>query len=255
MLRKLLKYDLRANLRIFAFIWPAMLVFAMVDRLVIGLDNGTRASEIAVMLITTLFVFVMIGAFVFTIIITVIRFYGGLLRDEGYLMFTLPAKPWQLILSKILTAMITFVGTTLVCACSVLLLVIGMEDVEFIVSGALTELFARDGVALFAVLLGVLYVISVTVGILQIYFSCAIGHLFRRMRIFFSILAFYAINTTLQTFSMITLMLDTSKYFDALVTINDVNAVLLVAIGLSVLLGAVFFFGSERILHKRLNLE
>ena len=31
-LSKLLKYDLRANLKIFLFIWPAILVFGLLER-------------------------------------------------------------------------------------------------------------------------------------------------------------------------------------------------------------------------------
>lgn len=42
----------------------------------------------------------MVALFVLTMIVIIQRFYKGLLCDEGYLMFTLPVKPWQLIATK-----------------------------------------------------------------------------------------------------------------------------------------------------------
>ena len=42
MLSKLLKYDLRANLKIFLFIWPAILVFGLLERV-----EGNLRSELA----------------------------------------------------------------------------------------------------------------------------------------------------------------------------------------------------------------
>lgn len=101
-LSKLLKYDLRANLKIFLFIWPAILVFGLLERVALMAELPVKISAIFVNLTTVLFVLAVIAACVFALVISVIRFYSGLLRDEGYLMFTLPVRPWQLVLSKLL---------------------------------------------------------------------------------------------------------------------------------------------------------
>ena len=110
-LSKLLKYDLRANLKIFLFIWPAILVFGLLERVALMAELPVKISAIFVNLTTVLFVLAVIAACVFALVISVIRFYSGLLRDEGYLMFTLPVRPWQLVLSKLLTALLTLVVT------------------------------------------------------------------------------------------------------------------------------------------------
>lgn len=93
MLSKLLKYDLRANLKIFLFIWPAILVFGLLERVALMAELPSKISAIFVNLTTVLFVLAVIAACVFALVISVIRFYSGLLRDEGYLMFTLPVRP------------------------------------------------------------------------------------------------------------------------------------------------------------------
>ena len=78
-LSKLLKYDLRANLKIFLFIWPAILVFGLLERVALMAELPVKISAIFVNLTTVLFVLAVIAACVFALVISVIRFYSGLL--------------------------------------------------------------------------------------------------------------------------------------------------------------------------------
>ena len=55
-LSKLLKYDLRANLKIFLFIWPAILVFGLLERVALMAELPSKISAIFVNLTTVLFV-------------------------------------------------------------------------------------------------------------------------------------------------------------------------------------------------------
>lgn len=45
-LSKLLKYDLRANLKIFLFIWPAILVFGLLERVALMAELPSKISAI-----------------------------------------------------------------------------------------------------------------------------------------------------------------------------------------------------------------
>lgn len=63
---------------------------------------------------------VLMGLFFVTLWVIVQRFYQGLLREEGYLMFTLPVKPWQLAASKAVVSLVTatlsgFIGLMAIC--------------------------------------------------------------------------------------------------------------------------------------------
>ena len=51
-LSKLLKYDLRANLKIFLFIWPAILVFGLLERVALMAELPSEISAIFVNLTT-----------------------------------------------------------------------------------------------------------------------------------------------------------------------------------------------------------
>ncbi len=109
MLRKLLKYDLRANMKLYLFIWPAMLLLAGLQRLLLELPVTGFLGHFLMSLLTGLMVLALIAMAVLCFVICVIRFYSGLLRREGYLMFTLPVKPWQLLVSKLVAAMVTII--------------------------------------------------------------------------------------------------------------------------------------------------
>ena len=131
MLSKLLNYDLRANLKIFLFIWPAILVFGLLERIALMAELPVKISAIFVNLTTVLFVLAVIAACVFALVISVIRFYSGLLRDEGYLMFTLPVSTTELIFSKLIVSIVWFLGTFAVDALGLLLsgTIGGYEDI------------------------------------------------------------------------------------------------------------------------------
>lgn len=253
-LSKLLKYDLRANMKIYLFVWPAIITLALIDRLVLTVNlNGVIGSIFAVMT-TFLFVLALIAACILALIISIIRFYSGLLRNEGYLMFTLPVKSWQLILSKFLTALLTIavtIGLSILCAIFVFGGIDGLLDM---LSALLSASDIPTGITLVLTIL--LTVVSLCIAILQIYLSCSIGHLFRRKRILFSILFYYAIDVTVDiiTILLMAVFIGTDSINHLLLSGGE-NVLLTVVLIAETALGCAYFFISERLLRKHLNLE
>ena len=263
MLSKLLKYDLRANLKIFLFIWPAILVFGLLERVALMAELPVKISAIFVNLTTVLFVLAVIAACVFALVISVIRFYSGLLRDEGYLMFTLPVRPWQLVLSKLLTALLTLV-TGLVSFVSVGILFGGIRGLLPSIRTSLEQSFGGIINGWGIALLVLLVVVQVAVSVLQIYLSCSIGHLFRRKRILFAVLFYYAINVVLETVAVTSIIVlsNFEPFCRFLVQLSAgmsapgfFNLFIGVVLALLAVLGIVYFFVTERILRRHLNLE
>ena len=109
MLGKLLKYDFRAMWKQFSVIWLAALVIALINRFTLPFNRkgGLGAeNELLAVITITVFIGVMCAMFVVAMVFVLTRFYRGLLGDEGYLMHTLPVKTWQLVLSKLLCAIV-----------------------------------------------------------------------------------------------------------------------------------------------------
>ena len=264
MMSKLLKYDLRANMKIFILIWPAMLLFAGLQRLLLNFHYEGALASALITLLTTLMVLSMLAAFTLCFVICIIRFYSGLLRREGYLMFTLPVKPWQLLLSKFLTALFTLAVTAVLSYGGIALMFSGTTGVQQLLHG-IKEFFGAlsFGPALLFVLLMLAALANM---ILRVYFVSCLGHLFRRMRLFFSILFYYIITILIQVAAMVAIMgiaiLPADSWLCSLAqwfgTLGANSALSLVFGGLlllNIVAGCVYFFVSEVILRKRLNLD
>lgn len=253
-LRKLLKYDLRANMKIFLFIWPAILVFAVIERLAISADLSGKLGTVLIATTTTIFVLGVIAACIVSLVVSIVRFYSGLLRDEGYLMFTLPVKPWQLILSKFLTALLTVVVTAALSVLASWYLFDGINGFYVVVKALWNALDLPSGLTL--LLTGFVILASICMLLLQIYLSCSIGQLFKRHRILWSVLVYYGINIVIEILSVSSLIgFNAFAVFEYSATVGMLNTLLAVVLAVQTALCVLYFFLSERILRKKLNLE
>ena len=111
MFGKLMKYEMRYLIRIFAPMWVIVLALCTFSRLTIRPDlDGMMYMEgiqallpvLAIMLAVTAIITMMIVATV----VLLQRFYKGMYGDEGYLMFTLPVTTRSLIHSKAFSAVV-----------------------------------------------------------------------------------------------------------------------------------------------------
>ncbi len=265
MLRKLLKYDLRANMKLYLFIWPAMLLLAGLQRLLLELPVTGFLGHFLMSLLTGLMVLALIAMAVLCFVICVIRFYSGLLRREGYLMFTLPVKPWLLLLSKLLAAMLTLIPTCIFAYFGIALILSGTTDGVWNTMFNFSQILDQPLSAGTLILAGLTVLATVANMILRVYFVSCLGHLFRRARIFLSILFYYLIGVLMQITSMLTLV---SVNYEPNTFVNSVftwveslsfNGAMSAFLGtillINVAIGCVYFFVSEVILRKRLNLE
>ena len=126
MLFKLLKYDLRSMWKQLSLVWGAALVLALVNRLTHSLGFMFRARDFENH-IAAITAFALMAVFVTMFIISVVfvlqRFYRGLLGGEGYLMHTLPVRAWELVASKMICAIVTYIGSGIVAVLSILLMI------------------------------------------------------------------------------------------------------------------------------------
>lgn len=256
MLMKLLKHDFRSNLKIFGFIWPAIIVFCLMERLMLSIEiDNTLFDGISFIGVGVLFL-ALIVANVFAFILSIIRFYSGLLGREGYLMFTLPVKPWQLLLSKLIVALTTMLVT----------LVLSVGGAYFVFSGyeTFTQIFdylfssLDSSTRLTMILLCIMPFFSMCLSLLQVYLCGSLGQLFRKNRILWCVLIYFGINIAMEIISsVITFGIIFLSGFDSMSFLMnfDLNVYYVFSIILSLTLATVYFFVSERILRKRLNLE
>lgn len=208
MLGKLMKYDLRSCLRKFGPLWIAIAALAVINGFSMrGLfEQLGRRSGFLSFFFGVLPPMALFGLYVAMAVLTLIficeRFYKGLLGDEGYLMFTLPASVDAHIASKTLSALILEIASWLVALVSGMLLLL-INDPGSLLEGFrefLRSLGAAEIPAAMPWLLLELLVLMLVVAAaetLKIYTAIALGHLARRRRAFWAILAYLGINFVL----------------------------------------------------------
>lgn len=216
-----------------------------------------------------MYIIIMVGMFVMTFIMMIQRFYKNLLSDEGYLMLTLPVKPWKHIVSKLMVSMLWVVASGIVALISILIIALKKGDLTQFTVGFATfyhQAFEQLGASVFLlsfeIIIGIL--ISLASGILIIYASIAIGHLVNQHKMLASFGAFIVLSTLPQILLMLISLIPGTAYFSNIhiSSSNDFIGMqsvvqLMIAYGIMFigLLCAVYFAITNFILSKRLNLE
>lgn len=197
MLWKLLKYDFRSMGKSFALIWPAALVLALINHFTLPYDENLKeGSELLTVIMIIAFTAVLLAMFVAVMIFVIQRFYKGLLGDEGYLMHTLPVHPWQLVISKLVCAVVTALVSLAVAffACILMVPIRWGQVLRIAFFQDLWEgiLHNPDAIVYLLEFL-LLVVIALALVTTMAYLSMAVGHLFRR-RVIMSVAAFIALD-------------------------------------------------------------
>ena len=134
---------------------------------------------------------------VFTVMIVIRRFYSGLLKREGYLMFTLPVKPWQLVLSKLICALATTVVNGIVGILAMFLMMPLEWDELFdtqVWQAVFHNLAQQPDIILYFLEFFLLLLVMCAAIFMTLYLAMAIGHLFSKRRILMSVAAFFGLN-------------------------------------------------------------
>jgi hypothetical protein len=111
MLGKLLRYEFKALLRILPALYLAILVLAVAAGLNRSLAEDYVRDPLGRYLEPALGM-MFLALFVVNLIVVILRFRDNFLRDEGYLMFTLPVTERELAASKAIAGFCSFLLTT-----------------------------------------------------------------------------------------------------------------------------------------------
>ena len=264
---KLMKYDLRAALRLFLPIWIGTLVLSGINA--IAINTSLNREHWVLNLLTNLTmianVLLLVSVFVITLIYIVLRFYQSMLKDEGYLTFTLPVRVDSILWAKIFNGMILYGGTFLVFIASIFIFVSGslsLDDLPYIWRGLMNTMTV--GELIFTVMIAVVLVlVGLIASLLQMYAAMAIGQTAKKQKVFASVAAYIGINIAIST---ATSVIGTPVLVRGVVlweklpiaSMREVHiawlfmAVILVA---NAVLGAAFYFITRHMFSRKLNLE
>ena len=277
MLGKLMKHEFRATARIMLPVMGAMAALALLANLSIrGLAGNLSDVPMLKILFTLIIIFfgaAVVATAVMSLVIMVSRFYRNLLKDEGYLMFTLPVSVHELIWSKLIVSLVWFLATGLLIFLVMALMALNLShtNLEMILKqlpswseilGWLDEAGVRGQVITFLVqtVLGTL--IGIIAACLHFYAAMALGHMFSKDKVLLSIVFFvgisFAFNLMEMGYGVVGFglsdleNLDMSSGREGLAFVSNV---IWHGIGLSAVQAAVLYLAAFLGLKKGLNLE
>lgn len=217
MLKKLYKHEFKALTRWIKYVWLAILVIAILNRITLeisirtisnsqGSDFDVLASSLLLSITVPVFILhgVAIGSSaLIATIITVVRFYKNMFSHEGYFTFSIPVKPVDHLWCKLLCGVAISFITSLMAVLSVSILFIGNAEIGEIIK----EVFLGIGeilgkvqfgsgalhVALFSIEGVILLIASLVSPILTFYVAIVLGQSFKN-RIGGAILCYFVIN-------------------------------------------------------------
>lgn len=271
---KLIQYEFRSIVKMMGIVWVALPAMAVIMSLFQFLfDDGWAENHFLVNTLSAIVSFMYFAIFVALIVVTVLiiitRFYRGLMRDEGYLMHTLPVKTWQLITAKGIVAVCVELISMIVAIISIIIL--GLESGslgnawEFI-AGMCREFAEHPAFIGLTLEVLVLIVAVCAAGNYRVYAAMSIGQLASKHRIALSVAAYLGIGVALMLIlSILNAIMNLDLFggiFDAvggwirgMEPTGMASAFLLMAIASQAVLIAIYHVISEQILRKRLNLE
>jgi len=284
MLGKLLKHEFRYMSKICLPTLLIMLGICIAGRGITLLVSRFAAESVTAALEALMFsgtYIAVIASSVVVTIVTVVRFYRNMVRDEGYLMFTLPVTVSQLIISKLITALtwqiLGAIATVIAFAVSLVNsvlwrdtysgygIVIENTELDFMF-GDMIEYFRpyTSQIVVFLILLIVMALVSSVMGILMYYAAIALGQLMRGSRVVSAVAAYIGLNFVSQiVMSLVSVpvmsamtrnlvMGDTPQVGDV---IGQINIVMVIFTLVALLIASTLYLITHSVLSKRLNLE
>lgn len=209
MVRKLMKHELLALFRILVWFMGAVMLLGILARISLELVNLVDTDAIGVnvgLTMSTTFsvmfwFFSIMALWYAALIVSVVRYFKSLFTGEGYLTFSLPVKPTQLLIAKFLSALIATAACVAVVILSCLVMLpsaawAGLGDALYSAFAAIREFVASEPLIVLEIILG--FIAFLPAGLLYLYLVASIGQLFTKGRIVITIALYYAISFGMQ---------------------------------------------------------
>lgn len=269
MVKKLLKHEFLAWMRVMPILYGIMLAVAAINRCIQLFGNDSIYYGIIFGSGIFMYVAALMAGIVAPMIFGVVRFYRNLFTGEGYLSFTLPVTPANHLWVKALTAVCFSILSVVVAVLSGVIITAGEVFSEIWKAAAyLLDMIPEKlggHVALYCMEAAVFAVLGVFASYLLYYMYICIGQLSRKNRILAAVGAYFAVYVISQIFGtgvgLLLLILEEAGVLERVsqfVIRNPVETVHIAQCGgilINAALSAVCYLVCHRIIRKKLNLE
>lgn len=144
MLGKLIKHELRAMLNKFSLVAVIFLVVSVIVRIMTLFEDAMEDSisfTMSFVFITSVFVIGLVGLNFYALFSSVTRFQKNLFGDEGYLMHTLPVPSYYHIITKFVAGLVTWIVSVIISMISITISFFGVNEITGMIE-AISDMFS-----------------------------------------------------------------------------------------------------------------
>ncbi len=265
MLGKLIKHEFKDTAKLFLIMYAAITIVAIADKIFFYINEDWIFANVLSGVLLATYILGIAALFIMTVVVVVKRFYDNMLKDQGYLTFTLPVTTNAHMVSKLLVA---FIWSVLTCVVTVITLVITIIDKDVIevlpeLINIIVETIAKYDLYGLIIKIVIYSVVSAIMSILSLYFCLSVGQLFNKHKILGAALTFFGIYIIMQIIMQVVIttitinidMVDALLYGNVYLYISFADIMLDIYLIIYIILAIVFYVASTLILDKKLNLE
>lgn len=270
MVKKLLKHEFIAYLRIWIPMQIILLVVAFFGRILQFFKSDSNIYSLIRGSSVVIYVVAIIAAIGLTFVFGIVRFYKNLFSGEGYLSFTLPVTISDHLWTKMLAAGCFNIFTFVSVLISLAIMTSGKRLSDALktlsdivkagysyVGGTNMTLYILEGLALL--------LLTAFTQILLFYACIALGQLFRKNRVIGAVVVYFVYYTVTQILSTILVVILTMagsflplNRFAQFVVDHPLGTIHLYMCGLFILqlaMSIVYYVVTHTVIRKKLNLE
>jgi len=270
MVRKLFKHEFTYYFRTFGLFLPIVLIFGIMTKIFSLFDDDKVIVQIALNSSIALLTISCAALLVLAFVVGIVRFYKNMYTSEGYLTFTLPVTNSQHIFVKLISA---FAGE-ICCLFTVFIALCIAIPGEILVSmfkgfaETMRDIGAYIGTAHltgYIIEIVLLTLITPMFGMLLSYACITVGQLAKKNRILMAVGAYFIYYVATQIISTVGIMtiaiLGESGALDGIGQwieyhpLESIHAGLCIGLVIVAAISAVFWFITQKIMTKKLNLE
>ncbi|MFQ9516311.1 MAG: hypothetical protein ACLRZ9_10890 [Eubacterium sp.] len=263
MLGKLIKNEFKATSRNFIPVYIIMIVVTIFFKITMEIQESagieSKLLDILGGLLMITYIIALIAVIIGTIILIIKRFYDNMLKDEGYLSFTLPVSTGQHLASKTIVSYVWMLVSIILVIAAVMVIPLG--------HGIYSEIFKELGVIIdgitemgwwhYVVEVALMCIVSIYSYIMMGYTCFSVGQNFNKHRIvgaFITYIVIYVISQVLNSVVMVYLMgVDLNDEIS--VMSNVFHPLMIYSLVLAIIESVVFTVITYVMLNKKLNLE
>ncbi len=265
MLTKLLKKDITATGRFFV---PMIIIYAvacvvgkiLMELVLSMLHTGSNMYDIILLVATvfaTFFIIYIVACYILIRVFIVYDFYKTMVSDQAYLTHMLPVSANLLVLSKVLAAVVWQALTGFVVAASIAMFFAGHYDTA--ITGFYEFINSMEAIGMsfdfYCLNVFINLVLSAFTTPLMFFAAIAIGHLFGKHRILGAIGSYVGIYVIIEVISILFLIVIGFRITKPEQTSLLVNGSFVFSTILSLIMIGVFYWVTQYIFSRKLNLE